>query len=115
MVGSGIGLLLVKNYVTLHRGKIQCISQEEVGSTFQVTIPYREVEHGRRVITASTEEFIDLPFTEEIIPNLLDDKQGQVKEMKILIVEDNDDLIYFMQTALGREFKVSTAENGEVA
>lgn len=115
VVGSGIGLLLVKNYVTLHRGKIQCISQEEVGSTFQVTIPYREVEHGRRVITASTEEFIDLPFTEEIIPNLLDDKQGQVKEMKILIVEDNDDLIYFMQTALGREFKVSTAENGEVA
>ncbi|PZX17210.1 helix-turn-helix protein, partial [Breznakibacter xylanolyticus] len=33
-------------------------------------------------------------------------------EMKILIVEDNDDLLLFMQSALSHDFKVYTAVNG---
>jgi signal transduction histidine kinase len=43
VVGSGIGLLLVRNYVTMHGGKISCTSQENVGSTFQVIIPSKTI------------------------------------------------------------------------
>jgi signal transduction histidine kinase len=43
VVGSGIGLLLVKNYVALHGGNISCKSQENVGSTFQVVIPFKSI------------------------------------------------------------------------
>ncbi len=44
IVGSGIGLLLVKKYVTLHGGTINFESEEHVGSSFRFTIPYRKTE-----------------------------------------------------------------------
>ncbi|WP_111446502.1 sensor histidine kinase [Breznakibacter xylanolyticus] len=43
IVGSGIGLLLVKNYVTMHQGAVSCVSRENEGSAFRVEIPYRQV------------------------------------------------------------------------
>lgn len=38
---SGLGLLLVKEYLDKHNGKISVFSQEGVGSTFIVTLPLR--------------------------------------------------------------------------
>lgn len=43
MVGSGIGLLLVKNYVLMHEGKVSLESKENEGSLFKINIPYKEV------------------------------------------------------------------------
>ncbi len=40
IVGSGIGLLLVKSYVTLHGGKIEFDSEENRGSSFRIFIPF---------------------------------------------------------------------------
>ncbi|MCA1745904.1 MAG: hybrid sensor histidine kinase/response regulator, partial [Bacteroidales bacterium] len=39
IVGSGIGLLLVRKYVGLHGGTIDWVSQENQGATFTVTVP----------------------------------------------------------------------------
>ena len=36
---SGLGLLLVKEYLDKHNGKTSVISQEGVGSTFIITLP----------------------------------------------------------------------------
>lgn len=43
IIGSGIGLLLVKNYVSQHNGNVNCNSQDGVGSTFTVEVPYKKV------------------------------------------------------------------------
>ncbi len=43
IVGSGIGLLLVKNYVAMHNGSVSLDSRENEGSLFRITIPYKEV------------------------------------------------------------------------
>ena len=57
MVGSGIGLLLVKNYVLMHEGKVSLESKENEGSLFKINIPYKEVvevapaEHEERGIS----------------------------------------------------------------
>jgi len=108
VVGSGIGLLLVKNYVTLHGGKINFTSQENIGSTFQITIPYKEIpEEFKQTKTVDHIEKIEPSLSVAPPPIVL-----QEKEMNILIVEDNDDLRNFMRYPLQEEFQVSTAEDG---
>lgn len=39
--GTGFGLLIVKEYVDLHRGRVEVYSKVDAGSTFTVTIPNR--------------------------------------------------------------------------
>ena len=116
VVGSGIGLLLVKNYVAMHSGNISCSSQENVGSTFQVVIPFKSVSEK----SAATNTSSDLPTSSNYIEKVSQQTETETeiqtsKEMKVLIVEDNDDLLNFMKATLSSEFKVFTAVDGEKA
>jgi DNA-binding response OmpR family regulator len=116
IVGSGIGLLLVKNYVTMHGGTISCNSQENIGSTFQVSIPFKSVP----VKSVATNAPSDVPtvlsgmntvsLQAEPEPEFLTSK-----EMKVLVVEDNDDLLNFMKTSLHNDFRVYTVTDGKKA
>ncbi len=118
VVGSGIGLLLVKNYVTMHGGNITCNSQENAGSTFQVAIPFKS-------ITSEPAEVDVLHYksmTSDLIPDFLpqmeignDTPTPTANEMKVLIVEDNDDLLNFMKNILSNDFKVYSAVDGQIA
>lgn len=113
VVGSGIGLMLVKNYVTMHGGKVSCSSQINVGSTFQVVIPYKAITREPKTI----KPFTYLPVSTDgniKLPQFKDSKNEihESKEMKILIVEDNEDLLNFMQRVLSGDFAVYTATDG---
>jgi two-component system, sensor histidine kinase and response regulator len=43
--GTGLGLALTKQLVELHGGKIELVSQVDVGSVFTVTLPRRAIDH----------------------------------------------------------------------
>ena len=113
IVGSGIGLLLVKNYVNLHKGTISCVSKEDAGALFQIMIPFRDVP---------AKEEMELPINEELaIPTTISfiepesaSQNGSKPRggIKVLIVEDNDDLRTFMQFPLREKFEVLSAEDG---
>jgi signal transduction histidine kinase/DNA-binding response OmpR family regulator len=116
IVGSGIGLLLVKNYVKMHEGKISCISQENSGSTFTIVIPYKELSKesikGNSTTIVSSEDNL----SSENYSHVAENQTSEVlKEMTVLIVEDNEDLLGFMSNTLNREFNLITAENGRIA
>jgi signal transduction histidine kinase/DNA-binding response OmpR family regulator/ligand-binding sensor domain-containing protein len=116
VVGSGIGLLLVKNYVTMHGGTISCTSQENAGSTFQVVIPFKTISRD----SVATNLFPDKPLVSDHFSNILpqmeiENEIPSSKEMKVLIVEDNDDLLNFMKSILSNDFNVYTAVDGEKA
>jgi signal transduction histidine kinase/DNA-binding response OmpR family regulator/ligand-binding sensor domain-containing protein len=116
VVGSGIGLLLVKNYVDMHGGDISCISQENVGSTFQVVIPYKSIPNE----PVSVNVLNDTPSVSDdvndiALPAELKTEIESPKEMKVLVVEDNDDLLNFMKVALSNDFKVFSAVDGKKA
>lgn len=115
IVGSGIGLLLVKKYVALHGGTISCDSQENQGSVFQVVIPYKEVPETER-FTMMSEPEIALEWTnsEHIVADTASGKNG-IRKMNVLIVEDNEELRNFMAGKLGEEFAVFVAGDGEKA
>jgi signal transduction histidine kinase/DNA-binding response OmpR family regulator/ligand-binding sensor domain-containing protein len=116
VVGSGIGLLLVKNYVAMHKGSVTCVSRENEGSIFQLEIPH--VDSQTNAIANSRFAVSDtsmIPAYEVVDPNNGFEEEPQEPEMKVLIVEDNDDLLSFMQSTLSREFTVYSAANGKLA
>jgi signal transduction histidine kinase/DNA-binding response OmpR family regulator/ligand-binding sensor domain-containing protein len=102
-VGSGIGLLLAKNYVTLHDGTIYCSSRENEGSSFRITVPFKEIAVRNETLPSQTET------QERTLPKPTSSK------MRLLVVEDNEDLRNFMFAALHDEFEVSTANDGKTA
>jgi signal transduction histidine kinase/ligand-binding sensor domain-containing protein/AraC-like DNA-binding protein len=116
VVGSGIGLLLVKNYVTMHGGSISCNSQENVGSTFQVVIPFISKSLELAATNAPSDRQIDSNnITEVSLPTEPANELVTSKVMRVLIVEDNDDLLNFLKRVLSLDFKVYTAVDGEKA
>jgi DNA-binding response OmpR family regulator len=108
-IGSGIGLLMAKQYVLLHGGDITCQSEENVGSTFQVTIPYGEI--------TKTQPFSKILNQFEKEDSEIEEEGNNLKskKMKILVVDDNYDLRNFIKLALGKTFEVDLAEDGQQA
>lgn len=119
MVGSGIGLLLVKSYVDLHKGQIILNSKENIGSSFIITIPYRRVEIEETVSShfgqENGEENIVHPEIET--EQAVSEEKGneRSKKMHVLVVEDNNELQDFLKNSLQELFHISVANDGEVA
>ncbi len=100
-IGSGIGLHIVKEYVELHKGKIEVESKLDVGTTFTVFIPTDLSTE------ESSEDYMELDEKAD-----LDEVDDKLK--KIIVVEDNDKLRKFLVEELGKHYKVYDAPNGEV-
>jgi len=113
IVGSGIGLLLVKNYITIHGGSINCESQKDVGSTFQVIVPYNETNVQEQSIQFTSETESNFDFTDNIIAETEHFMEtNPSKKMSVLIADDNDDLRNFIASKIGGEFTTLVAEDG---
>jgi len=115
IIGSGIGLMLVKNYVAMHGGCISCVSQENEGSTFRIIIPFKETKERRATVIAQDEKPASVPEKIMKFQPVQKENNTYKKDIHILIVEDNDDLRNFMQYPLMDEYKVSSAEDGVAA
>jgi len=115
IIGSGIGLLLVKNYVLMHNGVISCNSKVNVGSTFRIEIPCRTTNQE----ASQPDHSGNMQMGGEIAQNsenkTVNAELHCESGLKILVVEDNDDLLRFIQTTLSNEFKVYTATDGTKA
>ncbi len=121
MVGSGIGLLLVKNYVSMHNGEIILKSKENEGSTFTIIMPYKEVIETGSSQATKTDVKTNIP-TEEADHNIADleiaikDEDELVnKKQTILIAEDNNDLQKFLNYSLQDSYNIIIANDGAEA
>jgi len=109
--GTGIGLALVKELVTIHKGKIFVASKPGKGTKFTVRIPY---------LPAVSKNIEDEPGRQiEIEKSVIrkNDKSLQVFEdlhSKImLVVEDNADVRQFIAGHFSSGFQILEARNGE--
>lgn len=103
VIGSGIGLMLVKSYVELHGGSVGCMSRLSHGSTFTIEIPLTTVGTKPEKKSSKKQTTKNEPDT------------NMRADITLLIVEDNDNLLRFMNNTLAGEFNILTATNGSNA
>jgi signal transduction histidine kinase/DNA-binding response OmpR family regulator/ligand-binding sensor domain-containing protein len=115
--GSGVGLLLTKNYILLHHGQINFQSKQGVGTTFTLLFKSGKSHYDANVLFSdkvSTEDTNKTVLQTQDDNYVMNDNQS-TNEIKILLVEDNNDLRNFMQTILGGSFTIKSAINGREA
>jgi PAS domain S-box-containing protein len=99
--GSGIGLALVRELVRLHGGTIEVDSAAGAGSTFTVTLPWRPAGATARPALAAPapRAVVELP-TREAAPTLAPAAPATDKPMRIVIVDDNADIVHYIERLL---------------
>ena len=111
--GNGIGLSLVRDFVTLHEGEVKVFDNIGTGSVFVIQFPVKHVETQ-----------VQLP--EETGMSVGDEEDREMKEEVregtgrkdfplLLVVDDNEDFRIFMRYSLELQYRVKLAVNGNEA
>ena len=139
-MGTGIGLSLTRDLVYLNNGNLTYESEVGKGTTFTIVLPINKESFDASQIDEKNKVDINKPVsfvldvdTDDPIFNkdfTLNDKKGnstvepdkeKVTDLadddayRILVVEDNVELLLMMRHLLSRKYKVVTARNGKEA
>ena len=113
--GTGIGLALTKELVSLMDGEMSVQSESGKGTAFTVTLPLTAMAITEQEV-AEKEMFTQHAFEENIVPEkempVADGKRKQEVPM-VLIVEDNADMRNFIQEQLNNEYEILEAAHGQ--
>ena len=105
--GSGIGLSITKEFVSLHHGAISASSQNNEGSIFTVIIPLEIIPETSGVKHASTghehADYMQQADQVKLIP----------KKPTVLIVEDDYDFRFYIKDNLKNWFTIIEATDGK--
>lgn len=117
--GTGIGLSLTRDLVELHQGEIAVQSILQGTTVFAVTIPADKENYAQEQLDEEPEVRKEPEMkTEDSLTTDITDIAEEVLEeepIHLLLVEDDTDLLEVMAKVLGKQFKVSTANNGKAA
>lgn len=103
-IGTGIGLSLVKELIDLMNGSINVKSQINMGTTFTIELPIKSETSAQPKATKQTEKVSTIK--EDDTFDLLD------KKPVLLIVEDNHDIIEYLERLLKDDYKLEKAYDG---
>jgi signal transduction histidine kinase/DNA-binding response OmpR family regulator/streptogramin lyase len=116
--GTGIGLSITKEFVKMLDGEITVESEIGKGSTFTVIIPLNEISDDaiESKIFQSREQADNEP--DNVIRTEANDANDNAEELHsdlptVLIVEDNDDLRFYLKDNLRLHYKILEACNGK--
>ena len=110
--GSGIGLSLTREFVQMHGGKINVKSTVGEGSCFEVIIPLKESAEIQKPLI--DDDFYRTVLTPENRPKTTRDTPT-VKHpgsLRIILVEDNPDIRFYLKDNLKSEYQIFEASNG---
>ena len=112
--GSGVGLMLVKKLVELHGGDITFESIEGKGTSFKVEIPNKTHKIEKTAITNDSDKLQLEVFKTNAVNDENIDFAHKKNTYRVLLVEDNKELLYYVSGLLEKYFEVLTAENGKI-
>lgn len=115
--GTGIGLSLVREFVALLHGEINVRSNPGEGTDFSVSLPLGKDHLSSDEYVIIEPSFVDakrpdpVVWKPEYISGLI--KKAEKDKMRILIIEDNEDLRSFIKETLEKDYNILEAENGK--
>ena len=122
-IGTGLGLALTRDLVHLHKGTISCESEEGRGTTFTVKIPITKESFRPEQIDEKHEIDLTNPKDAIIATSMVSDMNVEMDAKallvddayRILVVEDNPELLMLMNHVLKGQYHVLLAKNGKEA
>jgi PAS domain S-box-containing protein len=122
--GTGLGLAIAKEFVEMHKGRIEILDSDLGGALFQVTIPSRRVDGEARV--APPDESLGRITIDGVIDELrsavpastardrgIDPAAATANgSPRVLVVEDNPDMNRFVTECLSGQYDVVSAYDG---
>lgn len=109
--GSGIGLSIVKELLGIINGSITVDSEEGKGTKFLVKFPLQQVEVKEGKIVKIEKPLAQSPSLSNKEDELAIDNADKPY---VLVVEDNQELLSYIQEELSDDFKVFIANNGKL-
>ena len=107
--GNGIGLSLVRDFVTLHEGEVKVFDNIGTGSVFVIQFPVKHVETQVQLPPET-----GIPAGEEEDKEIKEETERKDFPL-LLIVDDNEDFRIFMRYSLELQYRVKLAVNGNEA
>jgi len=109
--GSGIGLSITREFVSLHNGEISVESEPGQGTYFTILLP----------VDLATEVAEQIPSNKGGIPEpanagnegWIQPATGLAKKLTVLLVEDNEDFRFYLKDNLNETFQIIEASNGK--
>lgn len=118
-LGSGVGLAFTKRLVELHHGEITAESAQEKGSTFTVTIPTSDQAYKNDQQIESSLYELSIISDNELDEDAALEEENEIIErdqpVKLLIVDDNKEILDYLQDYFSKIYEVTTAYNGQMA
>mgnify|MGYP000078861017 FL=1 len=109
--GTGIGLALTKQLIELMGGEIEVSSEEGQGSLFSFFLPVtnneEKLEENWKPLKTMEEPQMDRSSIMDASISLMDDRP------MLLIIEDNADVIEYIERLLQKDYLVKSVRNGE--
>ena len=119
--GSGLGLALTKELVTLHHGNISVKSKKGKGAMFTINIPLGKKHFSiEEIKEQETPGYLHENENSFLFPDLFpagnientDQAEVHVKDSTILVIEDNPELREFLKMQLANNYEIIEADNG---
>ena len=106
--GTGIGLSLVSEYVKLHKGKIKLESEVGKGSCFTIVLPITTESYWSEPVQVNAGQIMETA----VLPLAgIPDRKSKDKPC-VLIVEDNDDFLFYLKDNLKGRYTILEASDG---
>ena len=99
-LGTGVGLVLARDLAKLIEGKVVLEESSPKGSVFSLVFPFKTVEKGEEK-DLGTIQLINIP-----------EQNSTISETKVLLVEDDPDLLEFSRKKLIGKYVVLIANDG---
>jgi DNA-binding response OmpR family regulator len=119
--GTGVGLMLVRQLVELSGGQISFSSKEDVGTEFTVKLRMlysrQALNHKELPVKNLTELHSFKPVMEEMHRERREmaENNGRSDALRVLVVDDNQDLLELLHDSLIDEYLVEVAADGKEA
>ncbi|WP_255479960.1 two-component regulator propeller domain-containing protein [Chitinophaga sp. CF418] len=105
--GTGIGLAITKEFVKLHNGIITVKSEPGKGTCFTVLLP------AKKIYESSARAVANLISTENAAQIISEEGKKSGRKKTIIIVEDNEDVRFYLKDNLKEQYHIEEATNGK--